>query len=93
MTLPLTGGKRIVFGCDKIGLLAHSIVDFSSTIIDMADLMSLEASMIVIFSSVSTSTLIALAGDGSGGTTHIVFAFMSNASCFNAGAIVTIGDP
>lgn len=61
-------------------------------IIDMADLMSLEASMTVIFSSTSTSILMILAGDGSGGTTHIVFGLISAESCF-AGAIVTMGDP
>lgn len=83
----------MVFGCDRIGLLAHSIVDFSSTIIDMADLVSLEVSMITIFSSDSTSIFIALAGDGSGGTTHIAFCFTSLKSCFEAGVNIMMGDP
>lgn len=58
----------------------------------MADFASLEASMIGFFSSASTSCLIALAGDGRGGTTQIEFDLISG-SCFRAGVNVMIGDP
>lgn len=74
VTLPLTGGNLIVFGCDKMGDFALSVEIFSSTSTDIDDLMSFcgSSSTKICFSSlIIASNVTSFAGEGSGGTTQI----------------------